>query len=577
MLAPACDDEANAPARSGAPLKPEALLARAAADGAAAGAGLMALANLLEWAGRRGIGNIALFELPRLRLSGWAPEILLQTATSLVSGHGQLALGILILLWVVRWTRPIARVVTAAAVALIAAWIAALATAMAFLLQPSAALLLVLLALLPAVLLARAKGWNVTAMVVLSAGLALGTFGAQVPVIASYGIVAPDGDSERVFSPLYGFLPLAIPALAGAWLVSRTGSVSAAGLVRRIGRFWGLCVVCLSTTFAVAVEVTQLRAGPAEPSGVRVLNEFAFDVYVTGEPPALLWTDRRRVQVLENAYGETHRRRVLDDEGLSGLVERITPSFDGGFYIAVDEGGGIGWWKPVPPHEPIPDAPSGGWLQEPDWVRLGMAQLELAADPVARRLLVLSQIRSRYAVLDRDTNSVASTGVFSDALLGASTPTADPAGRAALLPSLGKDGATSEFDFESLQITRRASNHYLMEIAVDPSGELLWGTRPLTGELLGVDRHTFQIRHRIPIEPTLRPVVQDPETGTLYTCSFLFGGIFRVDRLTLEASKIGWCGRLCRRLRWDARHASLWVATADGVCRIPVTEPPASR
>jgi len=98
----------------------------------------------------------------------------------------------------------------------------------------------------------------------------------------------------------------------------------------------------------------------------------------------------------------------------------------------------------------------------------------------------------------------------------------------------------------------------------------------LTTELLGIDRRTSRIRHRIRIEPTLRPLAQDAKTGMLYTCSYLFGSIYRVDPRTADAEKVGWCGRLCRNLRVDPERDTLWVATADGICRMPLHNPTVS-
>src|SRR5262249_2715921 len=115
---------------------------------------------------------------------------------------------------------------------------------------------------------------------------------------------------------------------------------------------------------------------------------------------------------------------------------------------------------------------------------------------------------------------------------------------------------------------RKAANLYLYETMLDPGAGLLWGTRPLTGEVIGVDTRTFAIRHRIPVEATVRDIQRDVGTGDLYTCSFLFGDVWRIDRRTLMPSKIGWCGRVCRNLFLDSPRQTLWVATADGICRI---------
>jgi hypothetical protein len=282
-----------------------------------------------------------------------------------------------------------------------------------------------------------------------------------------------------------------------------------------------------------------------------------------------VWTDRRGAQVLDDIYGEPHQSRPLD-ERLADLAERIVPSFDGGFCIASDEKPGTACWKAVPPHEQIPYAASGGWLPHPSWVQLGMSQLQLAVDPATRRMLLVSQVHSRYAVVAVETNAAVTQGTFADSIFSAVLVSPDPMRGVAFIGSLAKDGATHEFDFASLRIARSTPNLYIASVVADPSGELFWGTRPFTTELLGIDRRTSRVRQRIAIGPNLRSLVQDSKTGMLYTCSFLFGSIYRVDPRTADAEKVGWCGRLCRNLRVDSERHTLWVATADGICRMPL-------
>lgn len=563
--------------KSRKPPKRDPWMALVIADGAAIGAALMAAGYSLEWAARHGLGPLDLLELPRLMVSAWAPVILVGGMVSLAAGKARFAVLVLAAIWIPRQTRGAARVLTAAALATIAAWGAAVACAMVFLLQPGTGLLVPAIGLLLAALLSRRHAWSVTAMVLLSAGAVVGAVTAQLPVIASYAFVASADGYEHVRSPLYGFLPVIVPALAAAWVVSHREFPATIGPKRRLIQYWGLCTVCLSIAVSIAVEMIQLSPGPPTKSARGVLDEFAYDIHVAGTPAALLWTNRNRLQVIDDVYGETPSRRVLDRR-LVGLVEWITPSLDGGFYVPVDQEPKIAWWKPVEPSERIPYAPSGGWLRVPDWVQRGMSQLQLAPDPVAGHLLVFSQVQTRYAVVDRASNTTLATGVLSDSPFSGVQVATDTMRRVALITSVIKDGAISEFDFATLQVTRRVPNRYVMMVSFDPSGDLLWGIRPFTGELVGLDRHTLQIRHRVPLEPALRSLVQDPDTGMLYTCSFLFGGIDQVDPKTLAATRLGWCGRLCRSLHLDSAHHTLWVATADRICRIPLDEgPPADQ
>src|SRR5262249_31727313 len=128
-----------------------------------------------------------------------------------------------------------------------------------------------------------------------------------------------------------------------------------------------------------------------------------------------------------------------------------------------------------------------------------------------------------------------------------------------------------EFNLDSLQITRRAPSLYVYETVLDPAARLLWGARPITGEVIAIDPRSLEIRQRIAVEPTIRDITIDPQSGDLFTCSFLSGNVFRVDRRTERATQIGWCGRLCRNLYFDVPRNVLWVATGDGVCRIALS------
>jgi len=130
------------------------------------------------------------------------------------------------------------------------------------------------------------------------------------------------------------------------------------------------------------------------------------------------------------------------------------------------------------------------------------------------------------------------------------------------------DGGLYEMGLDSLEVTRKAASLYLYETAVDPARNLLWGVRPLTGEVVAVDTDTYELSHRIPVQFGLRDLQRDRRSGDLYTCSEFFGDIFRIDGRTLRVSRIGWCGRLCRDMYLDEARHTLWVATRDGICQI---------
>ena len=534
-------------------------IAHVAAYGATLGGGLASVVNLLDWAARRGLGDVTVPEVVRLTFVDSIVEIVFRGLSIAFSWRGALALAIVAALWVWLRTQPLARTVVGIGVAVSAAWIAAVACTTAYLLDPTSGLLASLISLIPAALLVR-RPWSVTAMVVAAAGLAFSTFSAQVVVALGQRATG------YIITPLYGFLPPAVLSLSAAWWVSKYTPDYPLGFTRGLTRFWGLSAFCVCTTFSVALESIQLRARPPEPSGIRVLNESAYDVHLKGEPPALLWTNTKLIQVLDDVYGDTHRRYALDSVP---NVERISSSFNGDFYVQGDYR--IGWWGPVHDGHAIPHLPSA-WLHEPDWL-LAVSDGSGAAfveDPITRRLLLISEYHSRYAVVDRDTSTTIATGILSDTMIPWWYATVDAAARVAYISTAIDDGRLYEFDLDSLRITRKASNVYLYETVIDSAAHLLWGARPLTGELLGVDTRTLDIRYRIPVESAVRDIQRDAETGELYTCSFMSGNVFRVDPQTQAASKIGWCGRVCRNLFLDSRHGALWVATADAVCRIPL-------
>ena len=72
---------------------------------------------------------------------------------------------------------------------------------------------------------------------------------------------------------------------------------------------------------------------------------------------------------------------------------------------------------------------------------------------------------------------------------------------------------------------------------------------------MAIDTRTYEMRHRVSVQFGLRDLQRDPDSGDLYTCSEIFGDVFRIDRHTLRSSRVGWCGRLCRGLYVDSAAA----------------------
>ncbi len=528
---------------------------RDAAVGACVGFGTASLLNVLDWMMHHGLVRQSWPEAVRLKLFGSFPKVLFFGLGGL-SGRALGIMAILAALLIVRWTRPL---VVRGVLAVSAAWVAAMAAVVAYAIDPSIGLFSAAAALIPAAWLAYDRTWTLTAAAILIAGLSIGFFFAQ-----NLFIVAPEVTGS--INPLWGFAPPAVVAAFIAWRLRTSRRADPIGFVWRWLMFWGF--VAFGVALASSVALEALRSRPRSPEGAarRVVDEFAYDVRVDGEPPMLLWTNRQRIQFLDNPYGGLHRR--VSPDQTTGFPERIWSSLRGGFYI--QNGMNLGWWKSVPDGQSIASGAVSS-LAAPGWVPAAIAE-----DPRSNRVLLVSEWFSQYAVVERDSNAVVATGRLSDAIWSWPYATLDRAARVAFISTGMDDGHLYEFDFDSLTITRKSPNLYLYETVMDPPAGLLWGTRPMTGELLGIDTRTLDVRYRIQVEPAVRDIQRDSDTGDLFTCSFLFGDVFQIDRRTLAAAWLGWCGRFCRNLYFDARQRTLWAATVDGVCRIDLSQRPRS-
>jgi hypothetical protein len=532
-------------------------VARATANGACLGSGFATIFALLDWAARHGLGDPAQTQLLHLRILNSPFEFGFPFVVALFSLRTPVVLATIAGMYLLRPTRPLARTLVAFTFAFGAMACAVIAGSAAYILAPSIAPFLPLLSFLPAILLARRPMRPVAPLATLAAGLAIGAFAAQMPMVA---IQPPVG----VVSPLNGFLFAAAVSLLAAWVVSRWAGRRPARFSS--GRFWGLCAFVVYTVFVIGYEAYALRARSLEGPTTRVYDGWAYDLHVLGDPPALLWTNRDTLQVLENPYGDAPHRYVLNDDAIR--AERIWPAADGGFYLQAD--GPIGRWKAPSAGQPFAHEPAA-WLTPPDWV-FGVVGPDSPGtsveDAATKRVLLVSAFQSHYAVMDRDTWTMQTKGVLSDTVWGWWYSTIDPIGRVALISAAVGDGGLYELNLDSLRVRALGLGFHVYEMVLDPPAGLLWGIRPITGEVLAIDRRTQEIRHRIPVEPTARDLTRDPDTGDLFTCALLSGDVFRIDPRTETASKIGWCGRFCRNLDIDSRRRTLWAATADGVCRI---------
>jgi hypothetical protein len=528
-------------------------LAHACTDAMACGVAAVALLDALDWSGVLRVANLSWRDLAQLHLINWLVWVAFfgakRAAAPVAAG-----LAIVALLGAWRRTRAAAVllvcVVGGAAVAVGTAWLCVTAYA----LTPGLALAAPLGALLPAVWLAR-RAWPIAATCLATFGALAGVVGAQL----AWMLAVRAGD------PSLGFL---LPTALGLGLAGARARWGGADRPmsggRRVLRLWGACALSLCAVSIVVFEHAAWQPRPAAAPAQRVVEGGAYDVYVAGTPPQAVWTDRQKIQVLDDPYGAAQRHYALDESAT--MVERIWPASDGGFYVQANRS--VGFWPAPGDGQAIPYRPAA-WIALPAWIVDSASTVgTLVEDARTRRLLLVGEWLSHFSALDLADGAALADGVIGHAVWSWWYGTVPPRARAAFMTSPFDEGLYT-FDFDTLRATRQAGDLYLYETVFDPDAQSLWGVRPMTGEVLEVDAHSFAVRTRLRIEPTLRDIKRDPLSGDLFTCSFLTGDLFRIDAHSHTVRPFGWCGRMCRNLYFDAPRRTLWVASADGLCRIP--------
>ncbi len=492
-------------------------------------------------------------------LLGSVPEFTFRPAF-LVARHGTVLLAGLALVLVWRRSRAVALTGARVAVFAAAAWVAAMACATAYALDHAAGLLPAIVAAPFAAGLPRWRRWRNGIAVVLAGGCALGALCAQ-----SFFTFPFQDDFKDFVSPVWGIVPPVVLALIGATWLTFGRTPRPAGAPRpSAAQLWAMLTCSLASAVLVAAELRGVRVRPPEPAGSRVVGDWGYDVHVTGEPPQLVWTDRKRINVMADPYGARADRYTVDDD-MAYYVERIWPSPTGGFYMqGIDK---LEWW-PAPVDARLAYRPAWRWDLPPSLRADSSTTWTIAEDPPTGRLFTVGEYFSRYVVIDRATSAPVADGTFSRAVWPFWSFTTDVPNRVLYVTSGLDDGGLYRMSLDTLALTRTASSLYLYETVLDPERQLLWGVRPLTGEVVAVDTATNELRHRVAVEFGLRDLQRDRSSGDLYTCSEFFGDVFRIDGTTHAVSRIGWCGRLCRDMYLDEPRHTLWVATRDGICRL---------
>lgn len=423
------------------------------------------------------------------------------------------------------------------------AWVTALASFGVYTNDHRLAIAAGLLAPLLALPLTVWLRWPVTSLLLLDGGIALAVLRSTIF----------QHDFPMIVSPMWRFLPVAVLSFVAAWLLARRlGDATRGGFGRYAGLSGVLSVAFSSVLFLwVIADILRPRPAPAE----RIAAPFAYDLALWGDPPQMIWTDTEKIHIWTDPYAAVPTGFEIDPTP-HNFPQRIWSADDGGLYIQTLDG--ISWW-PVQGRD-LARSPAG-WLPFD-------RPMAFAEDPVARRLVMVSERDNKYAIVDRDSGE-RREGRLSDHIYGAWRATPELETRRVWLASAFGDGGLYELDLETLELRRKAALADLYGLVIDRAKGLIWGARILTGEVVALDTETFTVRHRIRTAFGGRSLERDPKRGFLYTCSWA-GDVFRIDTQALTATTLGWCGRLCRAVKIDPDRDTLWITTDDGICRIPL-------
>jgi hypothetical protein len=187
--------------------------------------------------------------------------------------------------------------------------------------------------------------------------------------------------------------------------------------------------------------------------------------------------------------------------------------------------------------------------------------------------LVINEWRGSGSVFSLDDPAHPRSMSFSDRTWPMPWITADPPSRRAYVTSMLADGSLRELDLDTLEPVRQRSGVFVYQSVVDPARGILWGTRPVHGELVGIDTATLAIRVRVHLSPGTRDVVLDPESGQLFVNTYPAGALYRVDGASGRVLEEGACGFRCRSLYLDVPRRTLWSASLAGIRRFVITRP----
>ena len=449
-------------------------------------------------------------------------------------------------------TRAATLAVLAVAGEIVGAWLSAILVGTCLALGPWQGLLATLVALPVAALLARIPRWSVSAMTIMTAGLILG---AGVSVLFNDDTLAVTNVETRYLSCAGAALVLAL----GLVFVTRARAPRS---WRRLAELWGLCAVSLVSMLVAVLVGIQLHRVRFDTTH-QFIGDWAYDLLVTGDPPLLIWTDKSRVRVLTDPYGKVHDRYELPDT--VHFPQRIWPSPTQGFYVQTIHA--VDWWPtPQGPARITPDPPRryvkpADFGNGPPWA--------FAEDSLRHTGFMTSEFWSNFVAMDLEGGGPRANGQLSRSFWPAMHATPDAAARVLYLSGCVGDGDLFVLNLDTWQVVGHAPSLFAYETVLDPQRHLLWGARPLAGDVVALDTKSLEVRQRIPVAFGTRELTRDPRSGDLYTCGFVSGEVYRLDARSGSAIGMGRCGEACRNLYLDVARDTLWVATRDRICRMP--------
>lgn len=333
------------------------------------------------------------------------------------------------------------------------------------------------------------------------------------------------------------------------------GRSPSARALRRLG---GPAAAALGVGVVASTLAGQEREARSRTrEDLRFAPDAAYDAIVVGAPPALVFTNQEEARIARAPYADDYAGSEPLIPGI--YAERLIPSADPGvFYLAISAGG-VRRISLAPKLEVTTfEASESLWTAS------------LAEDPVAARLFVLNEWEGRGSIFSLDGREGTRAIDLSSHTWTVPWITVDASSRRAYVTSMLDDGGLRLLDLDTLEVRRSNARMFLYQSVVDHERGLLWATRPLPGEIVGVDLDTLEVRVRIPLAPGTRDVVFDPERRQLFVNTYPFGDLFRIDAATDSVLEVSGCGWRCRSLYLDAPRRTLWAASLGGIYRFPV-------